>query len=53
VKTVKDCISQKTQRTISVSSDDSVQLALEMMKQHRVRAVLVIDSDQLVGILSG
>jgi len=52
VKTVKDCISQKTQRTISVSSGDTVQLALEMMKQHRVRAVLVIDSDQLVGIIS-
>ena len=52
MKTVKDCISQKTQRTISVSSGDTVQLALEMMKQHRVRAVLVIDSDQLVGIIS-
>jgi CBS domain-containing protein len=52
VKTVKDCIAQKTQRTISVASTDTVQRALEMMKEHRVRAVLVIDSDQLVGIIS-
>lgn len=52
MKTVKDCIAQKPQRVISVSSHDTVQSALELMKQHRVRAVLVIDAERLVGIIS-
>lgn len=52
MSTVKDCLAKKAQRVISVSSSDSVKQALELMKQHRVRAVLVIDSDRLIGIVS-
>ncbi len=52
MSTVKDCLSQKPQRVISVSSHDSVQTTLELMKTHRVRAVLVIDNDVLTGIVS-
>lgn len=52
MKTVKDCLTQKQDRTISVSSSDSVRKALELMKEHRVRAILVIDSDRLSGIIS-
>jgi CBS domain-containing protein len=52
MSTVKDCLAKKAQRVISVSSSDSVKQALELMKQHRVRAILVIDSDRLTGIVS-
>ena len=52
MSTVKACLSQKPQRIISVSSSDSVHLALELMKENRVRAILVIDQGKLVGIVS-
>lgn len=52
MSTVKDCLSQKAQRVISVTSSDTVKKALELMKEHRVRAILVIDSDRLTGIVS-
>ena len=52
MSTVKDCLSHKPQRIIHVSSTDTVQQALELMKEHRVRAILVIDSDRLAGIVS-
>ena len=52
MSTVKDCLSHKPQRIIHVSSTDTVQRALELMKEHRVRAILVIDDDRLKGIVS-
>ena len=52
MSTVKDCLSQKPQRIIQVSSQDTIQTALELMKENRVRAILVIDSDRLTGIVS-
>ena len=52
MSTVKDCLSHKPQRIIHVSSTDTVQCALELMKEHRVRAILVIDNDRLKGIVS-
>ncbi|MFN9806985.1 MAG: CBS domain-containing protein [Betaproteobacteria bacterium] len=52
MSTVKDCLAKKAQRVISVSSSDTVKQALELMKQNRVRAILVIDSDRLTGIVS-
>lgn len=52
MSTVKDCLAKKAQRVISVSSSDTVKQALELMKQHRVRAILVIDGDRLMGIVS-
>lgn len=52
MSTVKACLAQKPQRLIQVSSTDSVYQALELMKTNRVRSILVIDADKLVGIVS-
>lgn len=52
---VKTCLAQKPQPvvTISVRPDDKVVLALQLMRDKRVRAVLVInDDDKLVGIIT-
>lgn len=50
--TVKTCLSQKPGVLISVTSGESVQRALELMKENRVRSVLVIDAGQLAGIVT-
>ncbi len=51
---VKTCLEQKTQPVvvISVRPDDQVVIALQRMRDNRVRAVLVMDDDKLVGILT-
>jgi CBS domain-containing protein len=50
--TVKQCIDKKDHKIISVSSDDSVEAALKLMRDNRVRAILVIDGEKLAGIVS-
>ena len=50
--TVKQCIDQKTNTIISVRSSDSVEAALLLMRDNRVRSVLVIDDGVLMGIVS-
>lgn len=50
--TVKQVISQKNNAILSVSSTDSVEKVLTLMRDHRVRAILVIDDGNLVGIVS-
>jgi len=50
--TVKQCIAQKTNTIFSVKSSDSVEHALILMRDNRVRAILVIDDGLLVGIVS-
>lgn len=50
--TVRDCLDQKPNRIISVRSDDKVVNALQLMRDNRVRAVLVIDDDRLSGIVT-
>lgn len=52
MSTVKDCLSQKPQRIISVSPTDMIQDALQLMKENRVRSILVIEGERLVGIVS-
>jgi CBS domain-containing protein len=52
VTTVKHCLELKPRRLIAVRPDDRVVLALQMMRDHRVRAVLVMDGEQLVGIVT-
>jgi len=52
MSTVKACLAQKPQRVIHVSSADTVHAALVLMKENRVRAVLVLDSDRLAGIIT-
>ena len=50
--TVKQCLDQKTNTIISVRSSDSVEVALLLMRDNRVRSVLVIDDGVLVGIVT-
>jgi CBS domain-containing protein len=50
--TVKLVLSQKSGTLIHVRSDDMVVKALMQMKENRVRSVLVIDDDVLVGIIT-
>ena len=50
--TVKQCIDQKNNTIISVSSIDSKEAALKLMRDNRVRAILVIDDKKLTGIVS-
>ena len=50
--TVKQCIDQKTNTIFSVRSSDSVEVALLLMRDNRVRSVLVIDDGVLMGIVS-
>ena len=50
--TVQQCLKDKPDRVVSVRSDDLVVQALQLMRDHRVRAVLVIDDGQLAGIIT-
>ena len=50
--TVKKIIDQKSKTIFSVRSTDPVVDVLKIMRDFRVRAVLVIDDGQLKGIVS-
>ena len=50
--TVKKIIDQKTNIIFSVRTSDTVEDVLKIMRDFRVRAVLVIDDSQLMGIVS-
>ena len=50
--TVKKIINQKTKTIFSVRTSDHVADVLKIMRDFRVRAVLVIDDDELMGIVS-
>ena len=52
MNTVKDVLAQKSGALIHVRSGDMVVEALRQMRDNRVRSVLVIDDDALVGILT-
>ncbi len=52
MSTVKSALSQKSGAVIHVRSRDMVVEALRQMRDKRVRAVLVIDDDVLVGIVT-
>lgn len=52
MSTVKQCIDQKPKIIFSVRSSDPVENVLILMRDHRVRAILVIDDNNLVGIVS-
>ena len=51
---VKTCLEQKPQPVvvISVRPDEKVVVALQLMRDNRVRAILVIKDDKLLGILT-
>ena len=50
--TVNQIIDQKSNTIFSVRSSDPVESALKIMRDFRVRAVLVIDDNELKGIVS-
>mgnify|MGYP006270165855 CR=1 FL=1 len=50
--TVKQCIDQKSNKIFSVRSSDPVEKVLLLMRDNRVRSILVMDDDVLVGIVS-
>ncbi|QWE24664.1 CBS domain-containing protein [Polynucleobacter sp. AP-Elch-400A-B2] len=50
--TVKQVIEKKSNTIFSVKSSDTVENVLLLMREHRVRAVLVIDDGFLAGIVS-
>jgi CBS domain-containing protein len=52
MSTVKSALAQKSGSLIHVRSDDKVVEALRKMHENRVRSVLVIDDDLLVGIVT-
>jgi CBS domain-containing protein len=52
MSTVQHCLQGKPARLVSVRSDAYVVEALQKMRDHRVRAVLVVDDDRLVGIVT-
>ena len=50
--TVKQFIEKKSNSIFAVKSTDPVENVLILMRDHRVRAILVIDDGNLVGIVS-
>ncbi|MFM8609432.1 MAG: CBS domain-containing protein [Burkholderiaceae bacterium] len=52
MSTVKKCLASKHARVVSVHSTDRVVVALSLMRDHRVRSVMVIDEQKLVGIIT-
>jgi CBS domain-containing protein len=50
--TVKKIVEQKAKTIFSVHSSDTVESVLKIMRDFRVRAVLVIDEGELMGIVS-
>jgi len=52
LQAIYEKIQEKNSNIISLRSTDSVEDVLILMRDHRVRAVLVVDDDTLVGIVS-
>lgn len=52
MKTLKQLLEQRPRTPISVSPDDSVFSALELMAKHDIGAVLAMQGDRLAGIFS-
>ena len=50
--TVDQCLKTKPSIIVAVRPGDSVVLALQSMRDHRVRAVLVMEDDRLLGIIT-
>jgi CBS domain-containing protein len=52
LNTVKNALAQKNSTLVHVRSDEMVFKALQLMRDNRVRSVLVIDDGVLVGIIT-
>jgi CBS domain-containing protein len=49
---VKNCLDRKPNTIVSVSPTDKVVKALELMRDKRVRSIIVMEGEKLVGIVS-
>jgi hypothetical protein len=49
---VQSCLAQKPQTLVSLNSQASVFEALELMRDRKVRSVMIVDEGTLVGIVS-
>lgn len=52
MQTVREILQKKGRNIRSVAPDDSVLRALEVMAEHDIGGVVVLDGDKLVGILT-
>ncbi len=52
MSSVKSCLARKSGEVHSLTSSDSVQSALQTMRDRRIRSVLVVDGGRLTGIVS-
>jgi CBS domain-containing protein len=52
MSSVKSCIEKKSGVVFSLPSTDNVQQALELMRNNRIRSVMVIDDGVLAGIVT-
>ena len=52
MSTVKSCVEQKSGQVFSLPSSAPVQQALELMRNNRIRSVMVIDDGVLAGIVT-
>jgi len=52
IKTAKQLVEERTQGTIAVGPNDSVLAVLQAMLDKHVSGVVVLDNDQLVGIVT-
>lgn len=54
MSSVKVCLSQKGKsvNVISVKPDEKVVVALQLMRDNRVRAILVVEDEKLMGIIT-
>jgi CBS domain-containing protein len=52
VTTVAQCLAQKSGPVIAVTPQDYVVSALSLMRDNKVRAILVVQADRLVGIIT-
>ena len=52
MKTIKQILAEKTKPLTTVKSDDSVQSAMELMRDRDIGAVMVVDGNKLKGIFS-
>lgn len=50
--TVRDVLDRKGRQVYSVNPGDSVYRALEIMSDHRIGALMVVDDGKLVGVVS-
>jgi CBS domain-containing protein len=52
MKTIKQILAEKTKPLTTVAADDTVQTAMELMRDRDIGAVLVVANKQLIGIFT-